>query len=312
MNGDYLQLDEDVINNFTSRFSKATMTIGDDGKNGKKQYSNLINSGIGGTAEVITDDMNQLSNVMNDFGMTFKKGTNQIFESDRIAAAEFQKIEVPTQFVVNEASETTKHVSIFRDKMDGKSVNNGVASTAFNEIADNTVNKAVLSDIRGADSTEEVYDSQSSIKGKSILGDIKRENTVEQTYTDAYTQQEKALKDINNNQTQQQEMKDGYTGKEKALKDINNNQTQQQEMKDNFMQNATALSGINTESTNQVYYDNSNLNEKMENTNEKLEENNKKTINERLAEFTPNANNAEKEKKEDNNEVIDVNYDKFF
>ena len=257
MNGDYLQLDEDVIDSFVNRYSKSKMTLEEGGANGKKQFSSLIDTGLGGTAEVITDDMNEISNLMNDFSMMFKKGTNQIFESDKIAAAEFQKIDVPTQFVANSANETTKHVSIFMDKTDGQSVNNGAASTAFNEIADNTIEKEALSDIRGADSTVEVYDSQSSINGKSILGDIRKENTVGQNYTDAYTEQEKTLKDINNNQTQQQEMKDTYTEQEKALKDINNNQTQQQEMKDTYTEQEKALKDINNNQTQQQEFDSS-------------------------------------------------------
>ena len=326
MNGDYLQLDEDVIDSFVNRYSKSKMTLEEGGANGKKQFSSLIDTGLGGTAEVITDDMNEISNLMNDFSMMFKKGTNQIFESDKIAAAEFQKIDVPTQFVANSANETTKHVSIFMDKTDGQSVNNGVASTAFNEIADNTIEKEALSDIRGADSTVEVYDSQSSINGKSILGDIRKENTVGQNYTDAYTEQEKTLKDINNNQTQQQEMKDTYTEQEKALKDINNNQTQQQEFDSSLsIASQSALGNITSKDTKQQFYTDTtevikdqtkmNNNENKENGSEA-----KKNLDEQFTKFATNStvnsqiNQNKTTQTEDKNEeeVVEVDYSKYY
>ena len=302
MNGDYLQLDEDVIDSFVNRYSKSKMTLEEGGANGKKQFSSLIDTGLGGTAEVITDDMNEISNLMNDFSMMFKKGTNQIFESDKIAAAEFQKIDVPTQFVANSANETTKHVSIFMDKTDGQSVNNGAASTAFNEIADNTIEKEALSDIRGADSTVEVYDSQSSINGKSILGDIRKENTVGQNYTDAYTEQEKTLKDINNNQTQQQEFDSSLSiASQSALGNITSKDTKQQFYTD----------------TTEVIKDQAmmNNNENKENGSEA-----KKNLDEQFTKFATNStvnsqvNQNKTTQTEDKNEeeVVEVDYSKYY
>ncbi len=309
MDNDYLQLDDESVNTFLGRFKKLSMDLGDGGNQGKKDFEGPINAGFGGTASIITDEMGSLSNAMFDFGSVFQKGTDGIFNADKISAAEFQKLEIPEDFIANAASDTSKHVNIFVDKNDGRSVNEGTKATAFNEIADNTVNKENLVDITGAQSTVENYNDESTIRGQSVLSNISMDETVEQKYSDDYSRKQEALGDISNNQTQEQELKDNYSVGEKALKDINNNtQTQEQTFKDNYVQNGTVLNSMNVNSVApQTFTESSGTTSNSSNSNE---------LNDELTKFATMTTLSEEEKrkreKEKENEVVEVDFNKFF
>ncbi len=324
MNDDYLQLDDDSVNSFLNRFNKVTTDLGDSSKQGQKHFEGPMKAGLGGTANIVTNEMSGLSEAMFDFGNVFKKGTDGIFEADSIAASEFEKIVIPGDFRTAEQNETSKHVSIFLDKQDGKSVNDGQASEAAGDIDDSSINKEGLTDIRGTDSTVENYNDESSIRGQSILGDIVTDATVEQAYDDSYSGQREALTDINGDETQEQEFSDQYSGTGENLHNINGDETQEQEFSDQYTESGQALQGMNSDQTvvqsyvdstggmGQVYLSDVGSSSSSSSTPDNTQ------LNEELTRFSTATALTEEEKarreseQQEEDEVVDIDYDRFF
>lgn len=254
-----LCMNEEENQQAASGFNRCATEMGDQASAIPSKFSGAVSSGLmGESVSAITKEISALSDSIASMSTIITKHSSQMFEFDRATAQMADEIEIPTDFVANNSMEVNEYTRVLLGKIDGKSVNEGTASIAFNEIDDSTVAAQKLKDITGTTSVEEKYDDRTSIVGESKLGNISGEQAQTQTYDATVSVERTSMGNINSNvQTQQQALDESTILGESRLGNINgNNSTQQQNLDTSTTIAAANLNSVNNNTNSTSFDDN--------------------------------------------------------
>ena len=251
----FLSMREEEIDSAISGFDKCATGMGTTGAGINGKFKGATDVGLmNGTVSAVSREVNLISSAIGNVKNMMRKHTNEMFDYDRTMAKMANDIEIPQDFLANNAMEVNQYNKILVGKIDGRSVNDGEEAQKISDIDESEINAEGLTDIRGAAAKEEIYDD-SSVIGKSTLGSIVGNVTEKQEYDDTVNVNKSALQNINGNQTQQQE----YDGEsviqgQSTLGTINKNVASQQQDYDASLSIAAAqsLGNINNNNTSNV------------------------------------------------------------
>lgn len=208
----------------------------------------LFSSGL----STITKQLSKVSSSVSNLKKIIRKQSDKTYEMELSLAKEADQIEIPQNFVKNDAKRYSTIEDIVLNKNDGKSINEGQETEKTNEIRDNNIVKENLTNIVKED-TEIINEEFNS--------------NVENT----------KMKNINNgNETEQHKIKDDYSSNKEQLNDIKNNSSFEvnQSLNTNGI-NVFELKNINSNISEgkTEYHDKYNTNEvRFENVNKESKE----------------------------------------
>lgn len=257
MANDVLRMKEEEFEVFTSGLQKNSTGFSSTESQYKKDFQNLVNTGLtGDSVGKIGNQMVAITNSISNVRNIIQKHSNQMFSFDRSVAKKIEDIDIPQDFVANDASSINYYTQTLLGKIDGQSVNEGHESHMFKEIDDSVVNAEKLTDIRGTDSKEEKYDARSSISSQSILGNISGDTTQEQHYDSSSSVSKAAMENISGNVTEQQHYDETSVVGKSILGDITSGATQKRDYEDGTGgMSVAALGDITSKESRQVSFD---------------------------------------------------------
>ena len=199
-----LVMDEAEMNAGASSLGMCSTNVssassGVPGKFSGATNSNMMNKSVG----EVTKQLNLIGTSISGVQGIISKHSSEMFGYDRIMAKLADDIEIPTDFLANNSMEINTFNRSLLEKTDGTSVNEGQADHGFRDIDDSTISAEGLHDM-GDDQTKEQKYDESSVIGKSILGNISNEGSQEQEYDDDSAVQKGVISDISGNTTQEQ------------------------------------------------------------------------------------------------------------
>lgn len=208
--------------------------------------SSLFGSGVGEISKQLGSLSGSLSNVQG----ILSKHNEAIFNMDTALAKAADVIEVPQDFVKNDANRFTEFHQMLLEKLDGKTVNEGNETDVKENLADSSVTLAKVYDqttTKGADlqkydessaiSTQkrmanvnkaggdqtQKYDDVSSIISSALSSISKATGADEQTYNDASSVVGESLANINGaGGMAEQSLDDNTVVQAKELNNLNN------------------------------------------------------------------------------------------
>ncbi len=197
-----------------------------------------------------------ISRQLASYSNEVKTNVNAGIEYDSKIASLAEDIDIPLDFTANNSMDTNKYNAVFLHKGDGKSVNEGNETKKVNEIDDSTVAAQGIFDMRGETAKEEKYDD-TTIIGKSVLGNISGDQTKAQTYDDSTSVGNTKLGNIAGDQTQKQDYDASSNLTNKSLGNISGDQTQKQDYNVNSNLTNKSLGNISGDQTQKQTYDDS-------------------------------------------------------
>ncbi len=192
----------------------------------KKDFSSATNMGVlSKNVDVAAEGMQMISEAIANTSKIIKTHTQEFYNYDKELARKAEEMEIPQDFLNENAMEINTYNYSILGKVDGRAVTEGQASKKPEEIDESVVAAQKLVDITGTQSKEEKYD-ESTIIGKSVLGNIAKDETKKQEYDDTSSIGAQALKDVNKGGVQtQQEYDDSTVIGKSVLGNINDMST---------------------------------------------------------------------------------------
>lgn len=248
-------MDEEEFERASSGFSSASTDVATVGEGFPSSFSGALNAGL--MNESVSSISNELASIAASIGSVkniIAKHSNEMFTYDKTMSEMAEDIEIPTDFLANNAAQVNEYNRTLLGKIDGRSVNEGVASSEIEDNDESIVSAEGLKDITGETAKEEVYDD-SSVIGNSILGSIVQGETEAQTYDDEVSVQKSALTDIGGNQTEEQAYDESTVVGKSLLGNINSNGASQEQAYDDSSSIAAAasLGDITSNSAGKAY-----------------------------------------------------------
>ncbi len=218
-----LVIREEEIEELSTTMNKVSNNTVSASKGVVKTFGKASSSGMGPSVKAVSKELSLISQSIDNVKNIMKKHTKEMFDYDLKMAQEAGTIEIPLDFLANNSTEVNSYNRILLGKIDGRSVNDGVASHAFEEVADNTFNRKDVLDITKDATKEQNYDANSEVV-RSAVNNITSDKDQQLQHLDEKTViGQSVLSNINNNNVQRTQQFDESTviGKS-VLSDISN------------------------------------------------------------------------------------------
>ena len=154
---------------------------------------------FGKGAQKLNDQMDSIFNSIDSLGIVMKKGTSFIFETEMKILEEARDLEIPMGFATNDVVTNKSASSVNLTKNDGRSVNDGVASSTINPEINSSVEKENLENINNNVTERQDLDEGQITDHSTVLENINGNETVAQHFEDNYDMAAENLNSINQN-----------------------------------------------------------------------------------------------------------------
>ena len=229
---------------------KLSGNTSDEQGNVASNFSALVNKGIAEqTVKDIQGNMTSMEMLWNDTGSTIVNFTTDTFNYERENANAISGMQIPNDFLAENAVQINQYNKTLLSKIDGKSVNEGHTTEKANEIDDSGVVREALADITKADTQAQTYNEASSIVGQSILGNISGNVTEGQTYDERVSINGSTLQNITKADTQAQTYDERVSINGGTLQNITKGDTQAQTYDERVNINGSTLQNITKDAT---------------------------------------------------------------
>ncbi|MBR1386365.1 MAG: hypothetical protein IJ568_06010 [Bacilli bacterium] len=218
-----LVIREEEIEDLSATMNKVSNNTSSASKGVVTRFGKAASAGMGPSVKAISKELSLISQSIDNVKNIMRKHTKELFDYDLKMAQEAGAIEIPQDFLANNSTKVNTYNRSLLSKIDGRSVNEGVASHAFEEIADNTINRKDVLDITKDATKEQTYDASSQVV-RSAVSDITSDKEQQLQNLDEKTViGQSVLTNINNNNVQRTQQLDESTviGKS-VLSDISN------------------------------------------------------------------------------------------
>lgn len=243
---------EEEMQAAASGFERCATDLGTAGANMPTKFAGAINSGMmGNTVSAIANEMNLISASLANMKSIVNRHSSQMFSYDREMAKVASEIEIPSDFLENNSMAVNTYNRTLLEKMDGKSVNEGQAASAFSEMDESGVNAKNLVNISGDQTKEQKYD-ETSVVNRSVLSNLVKDETQEREYDGSSSVNEKALTDISGDQTQEQTYNSDSSVQGQTMSNISGDQTQEQTYDSSSSIQGGSMSNINNGTDTEV------------------------------------------------------------
>ena len=248
---DNLVINPDEMNTAISGYNQLAARIGQAKSSVGSGFTGMRDAGFfsNGLKEM-SKQLGAISKTVGNVGKSMSKQTSGMLELDAALAKKASEIEIPQDFVANNSMAMNEYNKSLLEKLDGKSVNEGAATTEKPaEVEDSIMKgKLQLDDITSAALGQQAL--QDNLEGsKQQLDNINHAGGEEmQNVDDTRTFDKEQLSNINNGAGTDKQQIDGSTtvNKEQNFVNINaNGATQKTEMTDAFSTSKKVLEDMN-------------------------------------------------------------------
>lgn len=211
MESDRLVLDDQEIDDLNMGLEKQANGVVAANDKFNKDFAVSVNSGLmGPSIKAISGQLNAITESISNINNSIKQYKTEMVNFDNEMSTKAESVEIPQDFVAENALEVNKYNRVLLEKLDGKSVNEGEAQGEAKDIDESVVAAQGLVDITKDDTKEQALD-ESTVIGRSTLGNIVKDETKEQAYDETSKVNAKALGDINNGNNQAEQTLDETT-----------------------------------------------------------------------------------------------------
>jgi hypothetical protein len=183
MASDMLRMREEEFDTLAATLANSSNNVSQTGGGIGSKFAGAVDAGLlGDSVSKVSSQMAAISTSISNVQNIVKKHSNQMFSFDRSMASKIEEIQIPTDLMANDSSEINTYTQTLLGKIDGQSVNNGQASTAFKEIDESVVQGEALTDIHGDQTQQQTYDASSGIGGQQAMRNISGDQTQQQNY----------------------------------------------------------------------------------------------------------------------------------
>ena len=249
MNNDIVMREED-IDNISSNLSNSSVKISNTGGSINSNFRGAINAGLlGNSAYKVSSQMNSISESIGNVQKIIREHSDKMFEYDKLIASKINDIEIPQDFITDDAFEINNYTQTLLSKIDGQSVNEGQDISKTSELDDIQGDKASLGNItKNDDVTIQDYDDSSDIKKQYEMGSVVSNANLDNIKYDdsSEIQTSSVLKEMDGSELSNiSEYDDSSRIKNYSIYDMNNNQTEIQNYDDSSNVKNVELSNIN-------------------------------------------------------------------
>ena len=197
---------EESNKEFISGIKKLTTTTENDSGKMRSDFKGITNNGLADqTVSDLGNGFEELGGLLGETGTIYERYTGAIFDGESKNAQEIDGMNIPKDFLAENAAEVNYYNTVLLSKIDGRSVTEGQKTEKANEVADSEVVKEGLTDINNNVTQGQTYDETSRIVGQSMLGNINGNVIQGQVYDDASQVSSERIRNINGNETVKQE-----------------------------------------------------------------------------------------------------------
>jgi hypothetical protein len=223
--GNVMSYNSDHLNQTTGQIGQASSKAGEAqglASSGFTGMNTLFGSGIGEISKQLGSLQGSLTNVQG----IMTRHTESMFNMDTALASVADAIEVPQDFVKNEANRFTEYHDMLLEKLDGKTVNEGKETDVKENLDPSMIGSAEsLGNITTAtEAKEEVYDASSAVDRQKEMANVNRAGGDELQKLDARSAvaSEEKMANINNGAgLSEQELRDqSRINAQEALRDM--------------------------------------------------------------------------------------------
>ena len=259
--GNVMSYNSDHLNQTASKLNQASAKAGTAQSTASSKFngmSTLLGSGVG----EISGQLGQLSGSLSNIQGILSRQSEGIFNMDKALAKAADVIEVPQDFVKNDANRFTEFHEMLLEKLDGKTVNEGHETDVKENLADSRVAAASIYDQTTAKGDElQKYDETSAISTQKSMANVNRAGGDSiQKYDDVSNIVSSALASISKaTGAEEQVYNDTSSVVGESLGNINNaGGTEEQNINENTVVQAKELNNVNNriDLTEQSYNDN--------------------------------------------------------
>ncbi len=199
MGKNFLSMNDQEIDNICSGMnaaSSATNNASDLTSQGFTgiNHSGLFKGGLGKLNKRIQNLSSSIQNVQN----TIRKHSDNMFITEKKYSTEAEGIDIPQDFVKNDARQVNSLSDIYLSKNDGNAVKTDAVS-ALSDNVDYDVNKQNMENINNNNKQDEmVYDAESKVKNKN-LENIEKDETKSVDYKDEFSENNERLDAVKTN-----------------------------------------------------------------------------------------------------------------
>ena len=167
--------------------NQTNVNIDDSNDEAKKDFVSYKQSGVFGNGiKTINDQMDTITNSMMVMSGAIQKGTQAIFETEFKLLQEARDLEIPKGFETSNITSTSVSSNISLNKNDGKSVNNGTASSKIKEDLNSSIHsKENLTEMNDNTTLEQRIDENIYTNNKIKLASLETQSeNKEETFQD--------------------------------------------------------------------------------------------------------------------------------
>ena len=246
--GNVMSYNSEHLNQTAGKLNQASTKAGSAQTTASSKFTGM-NSLFGSGVGEISKQLGQLSGSLSNVQGILSKHNEAIFNMDGALAKAADVIEVPQDFVKNDANRFTEFHEMLIEKLDGRTVNDGHETDVKENLADSGVNLAHIYDqttTKGADL--QTYDESSAIAAQKSMANVNVQGGDNlQKYDDVSNIAASALASIaKTTGAEEQKYNDASIVSEGQLANINNaGGMSEQSINENTVVNAKVLNNVN-------------------------------------------------------------------
>ena len=202
-----IRMNFDQMDDIIASHNKTANGVEETGEGFHKDFKNHLEAGVlTNSIRVGEEGMATIFQAIDNTSKIMRKHTEDMKEYDLALAKKASELAIPQDFLNENATSINTYNRSILAKIDGRSVNEGKASTAFNEIDESAIAAEGLLDITKQATQQQKYDETSSVSHNNNMKDITSDKTQqEQKISEDSIIGKSVLGDINKGDNQQQQ-----------------------------------------------------------------------------------------------------------
>ncbi len=202
-----IRMNFDQMNDIIAAQEKCENNIVETARDFDKSFKKHTNAGaLVNSVRVEKQGLATIASAISGMNRVIRNHTENMKNFDEAVARKADEIEIPQDFLNENATKINTYNQSILAKIDGRSVNEGVTATAFNEIDESAIAAEGLLDITKQATQQQKYDETSSVSHNNNMKDITSDKTQqEQKISEDSIIGKSILGDINKGDNQQQQ-----------------------------------------------------------------------------------------------------------
>lgn len=180
---DKIVISEEEIENVSNTLTNSYTNLSDAGEHINPDFSGAVRAGLlGGSVNEINKQVDSITHSVGVVHNLMNQYTEKMINFDSLMAEKIDAIDIPQDYLVNDAAKENTYTQTMVAKLDGESVNDGQTAKEFNDIDESTIKQNNLENINENVTVEQNFDDSSSINVQEGLASMNSQSGNKEEY----------------------------------------------------------------------------------------------------------------------------------